>query len=528
MPFTPKVYQDGAAGNTPILAADLNALENEAAAEDILILGSAAANAFAVHTAALATHTAQIAAGDITNPASPAAAVIVPRWTPSTVYAASAMVTSPNGDNVTALAAHTSGSTFTPANWALSPVLSATFARSAAARFAPGRRWAFLGDSITYGSNAAALYSYVDVALRGAGARARDIADGSINAGVPGDTSNGALGRFDAQVAAFAPQAVHIQLGTNDVSQDVTLAVYSANMKAIVAKCKALGIPVTIGTVPPQAAGTAGLTDAHRLLRDSYNLWLRLWAPGAGVILADTSTAVTDPATGDMLAAYSSDGTHPTTEGHRLLGLAVAAAMKQVTDVQPAWFVSSPSKGCLVANPIMAGAGTIPTGWSDATWLGGSGTVPTFSLVADTSGTLTAGQWSQFAWTAAAAASQRVLSTGNFPGSPFAAGTVLLVCGRLQIDDVSGWLTAHVVGGGNAKVSVAIIDADSAVNVAVAMVDVDAAGTISFAKLVTVAAAHTNMALTLRANVPVGVSVNIRMGQVGVYNLTALGVGANN
>jgi len=45
----------------------------------------------------------------------------VPRWTPTTAYAINAKVVSPNGDIVSAIAAHTSGASFTDANWNLSP-----------------------------------------------------------------------------------------------------------------------------------------------------------------------------------------------------------------------------------------------------------------------------------------------------------------------------------------------------------------------------------------------------------------------
>lgn len=105
MPFTPKVYQDGAAGGTPILAADLNALENQTAAD-----------------------VTAITAGDVTNPASAAGIALsatigqlaVPRWVTATNYTAGDKVVSPNGDIVSSIATHTSGVTFNPANWNLS------------------------------------------------------------------------------------------------------------------------------------------------------------------------------------------------------------------------------------------------------------------------------------------------------------------------------------------------------------------------------------------------------------------------
>jgi hypothetical protein len=42
------------------------------------------------------------------------------RWTPATVYAAGDITVNPSGDLVTAIAAHTSGANYTPANWATS------------------------------------------------------------------------------------------------------------------------------------------------------------------------------------------------------------------------------------------------------------------------------------------------------------------------------------------------------------------------------------------------------------------------
>jgi lysophospholipase L1-like esterase len=443
-------------------------------------------------------------------------ATFVPKWKPTTAYLAGDKVLNPTGDVVSAIANFTSGASFNAANWNYSP----TFARAASAQFAPGRRWVFLGDSITAGSNASPLYAYADVAIRMAGtSRVRDMLDGSYNAGVPGDTTTGALARFDTDVTAHNPQGLHIQLGTNDVGQNVPLVTFSSNIVAIVAKGKALGIPVTIGTVPPR--GTTD--DTKRKLTDAYNLWLRLWAPGAGVTLADTFNAIASPTTGDTLAAYDSDGVHPTTAGHRMMGVKVADAIRQATPPQPAWFASAPTKGNLISNPIMNGAGPLPTSWLDATWFGSGGTAPTFTVVADTSGTLTAGKWLQMAWNAAAN-SNRSVASNNFPGGPYTAGTTLIVCARVQVEDVAGWDAARVAGSANA--SITILDPDTAVAIGTAMVNIDAVGMGSIVKVVTIPAGHTNLALAFKANIPTGVQANFRLGQVAVYDITALGVSA--
>jgi YD repeat-containing protein len=96
--YTPAVWADFVAGGTPINAAALQHIEQG------------------------------IADGDVTNPASPAAvlqsATFAAKWQPLTVYAAGFPVLSPNNDLVTAKTAHTSGASFTAANWDLVPTFA--------------------------------------------------------------------------------------------------------------------------------------------------------------------------------------------------------------------------------------------------------------------------------------------------------------------------------------------------------------------------------------------------------------------
>ena len=49
-------------------------------------------------------------------------ATFVPKWKPTTAYTLGQQVTSPNGDTVAAIAAHTSGASFTPANWSYAAI----------------------------------------------------------------------------------------------------------------------------------------------------------------------------------------------------------------------------------------------------------------------------------------------------------------------------------------------------------------------------------------------------------------------
>jgi len=73
-----------------------------------------------------------------------------------------------------------------------------------------------------------------------------------INAGIPGDTSKGALGRYQDHVIAYEPDIVTIFFGANDVEKmsGISLAQYEENLAYLVEKIGAHKV-VLIG--PPYA-----------------------------------------------------------------------------------------------------------------------------------------------------------------------------------------------------------------------------------------------------------------------------------
>jgi hypothetical protein len=122
-PFIPKVYQDGAAGGTPILAVDLNALEQAEAADVAAITAGDVTNPASAASVALLTNDANASSALRVQQDARLSAMYVPRWTTATNYTAGDKVVSPNGDIVSAVATHTS-TTFAPANWNLSAALT--------------------------------------------------------------------------------------------------------------------------------------------------------------------------------------------------------------------------------------------------------------------------------------------------------------------------------------------------------------------------------------------------------------------
>jgi lysophospholipase L1-like esterase len=98
----------------------------------------------------------------------------------------------------------------------------------------------------------------------------------------------------------------------------VPLATTQANVRAIVAKVRAIGAVPVLVTVPPDSTSS-------KLATVTLNAWLRRYAAAQGLHLLDFYGQAVDPATGNYLASFqSSDGRHPGGAGLVLLGQYVA------------------------------------------------------------------------------------------------------------------------------------------------------------------------------------------------------------
>lgn len=69
----------------------------------------------------------------------------------------------------------------------------------------------------------------------------------AINAGVSGNTTVNALERIEQDVLAHKPDLVTVMFGLNDMTR-VSLEEYRANLKAIVERCRAVGVEVVLCT----------------------------------------------------------------------------------------------------------------------------------------------------------------------------------------------------------------------------------------------------------------------------------------
>jgi lysophospholipase L1-like esterase len=96
------------------------------------------------------------------------------------------------------------------------------------------------GDSLTYGTGAGPGMNYPSQL-------SKMISKPVINAGVPGDTTAGALQRLEEDVLSKSPDIVLITLGGNDLKNGVSKKTAFANLRSIVTSIQNIGGRVIIG-----------------------------------------------------------------------------------------------------------------------------------------------------------------------------------------------------------------------------------------------------------------------------------------
>ncbi|HZZ20595.1 MAG TPA: SGNH/GDSL hydrolase family protein [Opitutaceae bacterium] len=124
--------------------------------------------------------------------------------------------------------------------------------------FHDGDRWVALGDSITH---VGAYHHYIELFWL---TRYPSQTLGAVNAGIGGDTAEGALARLDWDVLPEKPTVVTIMLGMNDIGRDLytsdlpteavlrerseRIASWDKNLRAIVSRLRGLGVRTVLLT----------------------------------------------------------------------------------------------------------------------------------------------------------------------------------------------------------------------------------------------------------------------------------------
>lgn len=107
-----------------------------------------------------------------------------------------------------------------------------------------------LGDSITFGTGASPETSYPAVL-------AQLTRWNVVNAGVPGDTSAGALARLPTLLQEHSPQLVLVSIGGNDFLRRMSATDTRANIRDICRQAAAAGAQVLLVGVPEASAMAA-------------------------------------------------------------------------------------------------------------------------------------------------------------------------------------------------------------------------------------------------------------------------------
>jgi lysophospholipase L1-like esterase len=132
---------------------------------------------------------------------------------------------------------------------------------------------------------------------------------------------------FDASVPPTHPGAVMILAGTNDVLQGDTAAHIFTVLTGMYDNARADGLPFAVCTLPPMAA-SAGL--AHNAVIVDLNSRLRAYAQAQKIPLADYYTALADPVSGELQAAFSSDNVHLTAAGYAAISPVASKAISAI------------------------------------------------------------------------------------------------------------------------------------------------------------------------------------------------------
>jgi len=152
---------------------------------------------------------------------------------------------------------------------------------------------------------------------------------GLFDAGIAGETTAGMLARFDRDVIALRPRAVHIMGGTNDLwhgdpGEDAHLAI--AHIEEMVARAKAAGIRVILAPPPPISdAAKAGFGHPH--LHAPLCAAIEAIARREALVHVDYATSLCG-ADGALVPAYTTDGVHLTRQGYRAMRRQVQAAIR--------------------------------------------------------------------------------------------------------------------------------------------------------------------------------------------------------
>ncbi|MBC5785036.1 arylesterase [Ramlibacter sp. USB13] len=169
-----------------------------------------------------------------------------------------------------------------------------------------------LGDSLTFGTGASPDSSYPTVLARLTGWNV-------VNAGIPGDTSAGALARLPGLLQEHAPALVIVGIGGNDFLRRLPVQDTRANVRATCEQARASGAQVLLVAIPElnvMAAVARSLGDHPLYAEIAEELKLPVHGGGWSGVLSDP--------------ALRSDAVHANARGYELFADGLAKTAREL------------------------------------------------------------------------------------------------------------------------------------------------------------------------------------------------------
>lgn len=324
------------------------------------------------------------------------------------------------------------------------------------------------------------------------------------NSGNPGDTTAAVLARVYTEAINLSPGIVIIGGGvTNDHGAGVAEATTRANLSAMVDALRTAGITVAARTTTPVdvvGSGAYSTLATRRAAVQRHNAWLQAWCAARSIPVLDYFTPVVDETTGGYATSMSDDGTHPNIAAQlTIANYVIGQGLSPIFDGRP--LLASAVGG---SPDLLNGTGLFlgtPTSGLAAGWTA-SGSAATFAVETDTA---VPGSWQHISGVASGNA---VVQAPDNHLTGFAPGDTLEFAGRVEKS-----------GTGDAFIRLRIGD-DVAWNYEVSPVAGVRVISGIFAGRMTLPAGQT----WLEVQMVVNAGASLRVSQVTVSNLTALGV----